>query len=378
MQTGDGQLARLRVADRRLSPHQFIEIAELAERHGNGLVEITARGNLQVRGLRSETVNLFADAADTLLPIETGLVIETPPLAGDDPSEITDPRPLAAAIRSASRHLADRLAPKLTVIVDGAGQLQLGHLKADIRLVAVAGDRWHLTVGNSSLGAGPANTVQHLAAALLSRIAELGSQARATDLPGYLLQELGTGLSQEPALPAHVASKPIGTFALHTAVAAVGIALPFGAADWRQLAALGELAARCRVSELRLAPGHALLAVGAGDNFARAAATLGFITTPLDPRLNISACIGSAGCSSGHFAARALASRLAQTIRPDTDLHISGCTKGCAHPRRAALTLVGRADGYGLVIDGKAGDTPQALLQADQIESAISGALRQG
>jgi len=105
---------------------------------------------------------------------------------------------------------------------------------------------------------------------------------------------------------------------------------------------------------------------------------MGFITTTDDPRLDISACIGSAGCASGHFAARELASRLAQTIRPKGELHVSGCAKGCAHPRRAALTLVGRADGYGLVIDGKAGDTPRTLLKADQIESAITGALRQG
>ena len=54
MLTGDGLLARLRVAGGRLTPMQLGAIAALAREHGNGLLEITARGNLQVRGLRGQ------------------------------------------------------------------------------------------------------------------------------------------------------------------------------------------------------------------------------------------------------------------------------------------------------------------------------------
>ena len=73
-----------------------------------------------------------------------------------------------------------------------------------------------------------------------------------------------------------------------------------------------------------------------------------------------------------------MAERLASALPDGTDLHVSGCAKGCAHPRRAGLTLTGRADGYGLVIDGMAGDTPRTVLRADQIESALAAAVRQG
>jgi hypothetical protein len=34
---------------------------------------------------------------------------------------------------------------------------------------------------------------------------------------------------------------------------------------------------------------------------------------------------------------------------------------------------VGQTGGYGLVIDGTAGDTPVTLLRADQLESALFG-----
>jgi precorrin-3B synthase len=119
-----------------------------------------------------------------------------------------------------------------------------------------------------------------------------------------------------------------------------------------------------------------LLAIGAPSGFAAEAAALGFVTAPDDPRTRISACIGSEGCASGHIPARAVAAQLAPHLAPDTILHVSGCAKGCAHPRRADVTLVGQADGYGLVIAGMAGDTPQALLRTDQLESAV--AHRQG
>ncbi|HXV30232.1 MAG TPA: precorrin-3B synthase, partial [Sinorhizobium sp.] len=47
MQTGDGLLARLRPAKGRMTPAELRTIATLAERFGNGILEVTARGNLQ-------------------------------------------------------------------------------------------------------------------------------------------------------------------------------------------------------------------------------------------------------------------------------------------------------------------------------------------
>ncbi|MCR6673420.1 hypothetical protein [Devosia ginsengisoli] len=198
----------------------------------------------------------------------------------------------------------------------------------------------------------------------LRQIADLGITARATDLAG------------SAATPHRTRSiSPIGILALRDGTA-TGIALPFGSSDHAALTALADTAISHGITELRLAPHHALLATGAPLAFTAEAAALGFVTSPDDNRTRISACIGSDGCASGHVPARAIAARLAPHLAPVTSLHVSGCAKGCAHPRRADVTLVGRADGYGLVISGMAGDTPQALLRADQLESAV--AHRQG
>jgi precorrin-3B synthase len=45
-------------------------------------------------------------------------------------------------------------------------------------------------------------------------------------------------------------------------------------------------------------------------------------------------------------------------VGTDSFLHISGCAKGCAHPRPAPITLVGRDGLYDLVIDGAPSDSP--------------------
>jgi precorrin-3B synthase len=363
MQTGDGLLARLRIVGGRLTPAQLAGIAALAAEHGNGLIEITARGNLQVRGLTPASSAPFARAVEALVKIERGLVVETPPLAGDDPTEIADPRPLAASIRAASVLLAARLGPKVTVIVDGNGRLNLSQLKADIRLTAIGSNQWACSVGARS-DLILRNEALMITLRILRQIADMGVEARATDLPGT---------ATTPRR--NKATSPIGEFALHD-TAATGIALPFGSSDHAALTILAAAATRLGVADFRLAPHHALLALGAGSLFMAEAAALGFITTPGDPRTRISACIGSDGCASGHIPARAIAARLAASLAPETSLHVSGCAKGCAHPRRADVTLVGGLDGYGLVIDGMASDTPQALLRADQLESAV--AARQG
>ena len=78
MPTGDGLLVRLRPAGGALTLSQFASLARSAAAHGNGILEITARGNLQIRGLRAETVGQLAadiDAAGITVP--DGSAIET-------------------------------------------------------------------------------------------------------------------------------------------------------------------------------------------------------------------------------------------------------------------------------------------------------------
>jgi precorrin-3B synthase len=72
----------------------------------------------------------------------------------------------------------------------------------------------------------------------------------------------------------------------------------------------------------------------------------------------VAACTGAPACEAAYAETRALAAALAPFMPAGTDLHVSGCAKGCAHPRSAAATLVATADGFDLVRHGTTKDAP--------------------
>ncbi|MFC6491302.1 precorrin-3B synthase, partial [Nitratireductor sp. GCM10026969] len=176
-------------------------------RFGNGIVEITARGSLQVRGLTSESTGGLAAQVDALgIAVRSGLPVETSPLAGLDRDEAADPRKLAREIRERAEALGltSRLGPKVSVTVDGSGVLGLGGMIADVKLEAVAGEElveraegrgiceesaitWLLRVGGSSstarvLGRFSQSEAAEITLRVLAAIAEHGPAARARDL----------------------------------------------------------------------------------------------------------------------------------------------------------------------------------------------------
>ena len=377
MRTGDGLLARLRVVGGRLTPVQLTKVAAIAGQFGNGQIEITARGNLQVRGLSDATAVDFARAIEAVVEIERGLVVECPPLAGDDPAGLADPRPLALTLKRHvdERLLNEKLGPKVTVVIDGGETIGLGALGADIRLEAIDAAHWQLSVGNHAIGSVRGDSAINAAVAVLDLIAARGISARGRDLSvDDVRAALGEWLGSRVSA-ARVAGRSIGRFATHLGLA-FGIGLPFGASDWQALVALAAAATAHGVDEFRLAPHHGLLALG-GDlgGWAEAAKALGFVTAPEDARRSISACIGTDGCASGQIAARRLAAELAQRhgalLDGSISLHISGCSKGCAHPRPATLAIVGGADDCALVSNGRAGDTPVARSARSSLGRSI-------
>lgn len=357
MPTGDGLLARFRPIGNALSLDALEAIARAAEAFGNGLIEITARGSLQVRGLSEATAPRLAEAVTNAAEIETGVPVETPPLAGLDPSEVRDARPFATRLREviASQGLAKRLSPKVTVVVDAGGRQGLAGLAADVRVEAVE-DGWTVAMAeetHSSLSddAAIAQTLD-----FLERIATRGPTARGRDF----------GESRATETPA--SKLMLGARVAADGGEVLGLGLALGSVTASMLIDFTAVAREAGATGVRLAPGRGLYiyspAKGAPLN--DAASPLGFITDPKDPRLAMSACAGMERCASGSIVTRALAAEIAEAA-PELfdgsfDLHVSGCGKGCAHPRKALLTLAGEAGACGLVINGRAGDVPVLRL----------------
>lgn len=383
MRTGDGLLVRLRPAGGALTAAQLRTLALSAAANGNGILEITARGNLQVRGLRAESVEALAgdiDAAGIIVPANPA--IELSPLHGLDPTEMSDPAAFEHMLRE---RLSDKLAspllaPKLAILIDGRGYLCLDHLSADIRVVAIGHRRWMVSIAGAArvarpLFSGDAGEAVEAVGRILDLLIAAGLHSRARELHGDASQ---AAFSQSLAsLRFSAAAKPQpGILMLSPQRIALGLRPQFGQMQSSDLIAfLTNLDDRV---EIRLAPDRQFLLTGLAPDEAEQLKAIagrhGLSTDPEDPSANIAACAGAGFCMSGFYETRRLAARIIEhapgLLDGSLTVHLSGCAKGCAHPS-PALTLVGSADGYGFSLDGKAGDAPDATIAGGGIESAI-------
>jgi precorrin-3B synthase len=389
MQTGDGLLARI-VTVGPIPLDQFALLCAAAREHGNGVMEISARGSLQVRGLTPISAPLFASAvADLAIALCDDVPVLAGPLAGD-PASLIDADALARDLR---RVIAERnltLAPKTSVIVDSGGSLHLDALAADIRLRAIstaAETMLHVALGGGGASATPLGLAAQDAAVeivsdLLAAIAALGPEARAGDLLrdngiGRLWAALGTRIVPAAPLPMRPPAEPIAVHRLKSGTCALGLGVAFGHAQAEALVELASIAEANGARWVRLAPDRALLLGPLVEAKAvavrKAAERLGFIVDARDPRRRIVACPGAPSCTSGLIAARSIAAELAPNLPAALSVvHVSGCAKGCAHPAPAPLTIVGTSQGCGIVRDGTARDMSEIYVAADNLPALLS------
>ncbi len=379
MSTGDGLLMRL-VPSAPIPLDAVIALCDASRTHGNGIVEVTQRGSLQIRGLSPTTAPTFARTVTGLgLGAVGGPPILTSPLLGLDSREHVDLHALVAALRTeltGHAHIAS-ISPKVSVLIDGGGTLHLDDLAADLRLRASSSTRFHMSIaGNAaastSLGWVEPHQAVKVIVHILAAIARRGTAARARDFASdadvrALRASFADVLDDGPPPPPRLPAESIGTHQLKNGQVARGVALAFGYVDADTLKRFALAAARCGASSIRPAPGRALLAIGlsvtAAEELAAVARAEGFVVRTDDPRRYIVACAGAPACGSAALATRKLApdiARLAtQFLDGSVTIHVSGCPKGCAHPGAATLTLAGPDR---LVVQGRASDTPHGTI----------------
>ncbi len=305
MPSGDGLLARVKPFGGRLPAAALAALAHAAATYANGIVELTSRGNIQIRGVHAPAA--FAQAI-----LAAGLADPDPdrearrnvtPHPGCDDTLVADAEALLA---NTPGH-----PPKVGVVVRGSSILLDGTAFAS----AADFGRW------LSLATKPPSCP---GLARVSTLSGAGQSACAPDRP--TLPEPGHG-SQ------HL------------------LYLPLGQTDATTLAHLATLA-----REIRTTPYRAFLSPVPAP---------GFSTEPN----TLTACPGGPACSSGTVPARADAARL--QAAGFTNLHISGCAKGCAYPR-PATTLTGRNGRYDLIRHGRAADRPDLTgLTLDQAMAVL-------
>lgn len=403
MSTGDGLLARIHPPGGRLTSAQADGIAAAARTCGNGEIDVTGRGNLQLRGIRDAVRGELAARMDDLGLLEPHgpgphrLTIVSP-LAGLDPTELLDAAAVAEAVEAAGRGI-DGLPVKAAIAVDGGGCFALDAFQADIHVAAAVGGGANLGLATGSgplwFGSTDVADVPRIVRDLLAALADLAAgpgrpARRVRDLSPELRDRLRAAagrLAPARPLPDRPALPRAGEIASACGRSALLAGLPFGRCSAEQLAHLADLAVRAGSSELRLSFTRAILVPlrpGTDGPALRGAIDgSGLIVEPDDPRLNLSACPGKPACTNGFAPAAADAARLADAARAliagGATLHLSGCAKGCARPGSADLTLVGQPEGgYGIVLAGTARDAIGLRLPIGAVSARLAGMTGRG
>ncbi len=385
MQTGDGLLVRLRPRHGVLTLQQCRALGEAALRFGNGLLEITGRGSIQIRGLTSEMIAPLATALhEAAIEIPKGPAIELPPLHGLS-HENANAAALEDLVRQRLTALLDskKLAAKLSIVIDGGSRFGLSAVPADIRLEAIGPERWLVLINPDRpkpfpVAVGNAGEAVDCLEKLLRFLAENGG-ARWRDIPPDRLR--ATFLELQESTETAILSAPeapIGPVQIDSTAIAYGLRARFGQMRAADLIGFVDDISHLGIRSLRPGPGRCLFLAGLAksdiDTVADAARRHGLSTDANDPSIKMAACAGAGACASGHYHTRALGEAMIDRWPGILDgslaVHMSGCVKGCAE-RRAALTFAGVDGGYHVVLSGRASDPPDALIASGDVESAI-------
>ena len=390
MESGDGFIVRVEAGWRARPTADVRALARLAREFGNGQLELTRRGNWQLRGVSAAKVSPLqialvgrglAEPEGALLPSASLLVN---PLSGIDPACA----PLETMAETIERALSSPIAPrdlpdKFSIALDsGSGLRGVG---ADIRidLCPSSPGTAYVSVEASRdralfLGSCRANDVAAVLLALLD-LASRGVQGArrmrdVIDLEGErAVRDVALPLLLDDRPPPLDPCAPQAILGFHRGLRDwVGLGLPFGSGDAGQWNAIADIAEQFGDGSLRLSPRRAVIVPGAGAADREAILTVAraadLVFDESDPRARITACVGAPYCSAARGETRRLGGELGSVLAPllsaGGTLHVSGCSKSCAHGGAASVTVVCHERGYQVGRDRAALETSVSHVMA--------------
>jgi precorrin-3B synthase len=362
-EAADGYLARIRLPGGLLGAGPMRVLARLAAELGDGRVELTSRGNVQLRGLAEDAADRLTEELTRarLLPSlshDRVRNVLASPLAGLDggPDLTAIVQGLDAALCSRPR-LAELPGRFLFAVDDGRGDVAglradvLAQVHADVAVVN------GLAVQGMAQDGGGADVVTVMLACaeafLDTRAAEGGTAWRIADLAdgtervrAAVAAHLGlAAASQSPTVlpaPGGPASRPVGVVG-SGGTAAVLLA-PLGRLTTSQLTWLAD---RVGGRPARITPWRSVVLPDLPDaaGVLADAGRLGFGVDAGSPWLRVTACAGRPGCASALADVQADAAGFAARW-PERIVHVSGCARHCGRPAATQVDVTATSEGY--------------------------------
>ncbi len=340
-QAEDGLVVRLRIPGGQTTADVLRALCGLAAAYsvnpgGAGYVQLTSRGNLQLRGLEGTrlaelTQEIFALGLLPSFAHDRVRNIVASPLTGlsaDGP----DLRPMIGELDTAlcaDPDLAELPGRFLFALDDGRGDV--ASLAFDLGYRAIDDDQGLLVIGGP-IPRGRVVARCDAVPAMIDFAREVVRRRASAADPGWRVWEL-PGLADglpEIALP-DGAEVPLGAVS-----GAAAVKSPLGLLTASQVNAIKAAAAGGPVV---ITPWRGLVVVGAAAALASLARS-GLITDDTSHWSMITACIGAPGCARSLIDTGALATALVVQGAPDRPVHLSGCPRRCGAPNHDHLDLI--------------------------------------
>lgn len=351
----DGALARVRLPGGLLTPDQLTTLADAAIDLGNGDIELTVRGNVQLRAVSDPAALADRLAEAGLLPSATHERVRNivaSPLSGRI-SGLVDVREhvlgLDAAIR-ADAVLAELPGRVLLSIDDGRGDVS--GLGADIGLHAVSDREFALVLAGADTGARVSidDGVDYAIRAALAFVDHRSDEWRLAELEGgvgTLLDSLGLVGDADPLTFEPPELPPIGWLPQDDGLVSLGAGVRLGILPARTAQFLAAIERPIIVTPWRSII-IADLDEWAAEQVVRVLAPMGLIFDSESPWLRISACTGKPGCDKSRADVRADVTDAVENDELPTAgrQHWVGCDRKCGRPRGDVTDVVATDAGY--------------------------------
>lgn len=325
-----------------LTSDQLATLARVSADFGSATLELTGRGNVQLRAVTDVAKVAEAIAAAGLLPSATHERVRNivaSPLSGRTGGSV-DVRAWLGELDSAicaEPRLAELGGRFLFSIDDGRGDVS--GLHADVG-VHVFPDGPVLLLAGRDTGVRVTDVSQSLIDVALRFVEIRGKAWRVTELDS--LEDLVPGAALGATLPP-AGRAPVGWIPQDDGRVALGAAVPLGILPARVAEFLAAIEA-----PLVITPWRSVLVCDLTEHVAdtalRVLAPLGLIFDENSPWLRVSACTGSPGCAHSAADVRADATQALDSDYP-VHRHFVGCERACGSPVDGEV-LVATGTGY--------------------------------